>query len=216
MFEKIKETEERYHELETLLGLPEVIQDQKRYRKYAKEHSVLAPIITVLREHRSLQDEITGNRSLLEDPDPEMKKLAKEEMETLDSRLADVENKLKTLLLPKDPNDEKNTLLEIRAGTGGDEAALFAADLFRMYSRYAELRGWKTEILSQNMTGIGGFKEVILLAEGRRVFSRLKYESGGPSGSAGTRDRGSGTHSYLRSHRGRASRGGGSRRGNQA
>ena len=107
MFEKIKETEERFHELETLLGQPEVIQDQKRYQKYAKEHSVLTPIIAVLRKHQSLQDEIAGNRPLLEDPDPEMKKLAKEEIEALDSRLGDAENELKLLLLPKDPNDKK-------------------------------------------------------------------------------------------------------------
>lgn len=178
MFEKIKETEERFHELETLLGQPEVVQDQKRYQKYAKEHSVLAPIITVLREHQALEDEIAGSRSLLEDPDPEMKKLAREEIGALGAQLTNAENALKLLLLPKDPNDAKNTLLEIRAGTGGDEAALFAADLFRMYSRYAELQRWKTEILSQNMTGIGGFKEIILLVEGHMVFSRLKYESG--------------------------------------
>ncbi len=178
MFEKIKETEDRYHELETLLGQAEVLQDQKRYQRYAKEHSVLTPIIMVLRKHQALQEEISGNRSLLEDADPEMRKLAKEEIDALDSRLAGVEDELKLLLLPKDPNDEKNTLLEIRAGTGGDEAALFAADLFRMYSRYAELKHWKTEVLSQNMTGIGGLKEVILLVEGHMVFSRLKYESG--------------------------------------
>ncbi len=178
MFEKIKETEERYHELETLLGQAEVIQDQKRYQRYAKEHSVLTPIIMVLRKHQSLQKEIAGNQSLLEDADPEMRKLAKEEIDALEERLENVEDELRLLLLPKDPNDEKNTLLEIRAGTGGDEAALFAADLFRMYSRYAELRHWKTEVLSQNMTGIGGLKEVILLVEGDMVFSRLKYESG--------------------------------------
>jgi len=178
MFEKLKETEERFHELETLLGQPEVVQDQKRYRKYAKEHSVLAPIVSVMLKHRSIQDEIAGNRFLLEDPDPEMKKMAREEIEALNSQLTDMENQLRLLLLPKDPNDEKNTLLEIRAGTGGDEAALFAADLFRMYCRYAELRGWKTEILSQSMTGIGGIKEIIVLVEGQMVFSRLKYESG--------------------------------------
>ena len=178
MFEKIKETEDRYHELETLLGQPKILQDQKRYRKYAKEHSVLTPIITILHKHQALQNEISENRSLLEDPDPEMKKLAREEMEALNFNLANTEDELKVLLLPKDPNDEKNTLLEIRAGTGGDEAALFAADLFRMYSRYSELRHWKAEVLSQSMTGIGGLKEVILLIEGHMVFSRLKYESG--------------------------------------
>ncbi len=178
MFDKIKETEERYHELETFLGQPEIIQDQKRFQKYAKEHSDLTPIIAVLRKHQALQEEITENRSLLEDPDPEIKKLAKEEIEALNGRLEETADELKILLLPKDPNDEKNILLEIRAGTGGEEAALFAADLFRMYTRYAELNRWKTEVLSQNTTGIGGFKEVILLIEGQRVFSRLKYESG--------------------------------------
>ena len=178
MFEKIKETEERYHELEMFLGQPEIIQDQKRYQKYAKEHSVLTPIINALRGHRSLEKEINENRSLLEDPDPEIKKLAREEMDDLNSRLSAVEDQLKVLLLPKDPNDDKNILLEIRAGTGGEEAALFAADLFRMYNRFAELQRWKTEILSQNMTGIGGLKEVIVLVEGDMVYSRLKYESG--------------------------------------
>ncbi len=178
MFDKIKETEDRYRELETFLGKPEIIQDQKRFQKYAKEHSDLTPIITVLHKHQALEEEIAENRTLLEDPDPEIKKLAREEIDALNAALEKAADELKILLLPKDPNDEKNILLEIRAGTGGEEAALFAADLFRMYSRYAELRRWKTEILSQNMTGIGGFKEVILLIEGQRVFSRLKYESG--------------------------------------
>ena len=178
MFDKIKETEERYHELETFLGQPEIISDQKRYQKYAKEHSVLMPIIAVLHKHQALQSEIDENRPFLEDQDPEMRKLAREEIEALNTHLEKVEDELKVLLLPKDPNDEKNILLEIRAGTGGEEAALFAADLFRMYTRYADLRNWKTEILSQNMTGIGGLKEVILLIEGHMVYSRLKYESG--------------------------------------
>ena len=178
MFDKIQETEERYHELETFLGQPEIISDQKRYQKYAKEHSVLMPIIAVLHKHQALQSEIDENRPFLEDQDPEMRKLAREEIEALNTHLEKVEDELKALLLPKDPNDEKNILLEIRAGTGGEEAALFAADLFRMYTRYADLRNWKTEILTQNMTGIGGLKEVILLIEGHMVYSRLKYESG--------------------------------------
>ncbi len=178
MFDKIQETEERYHELETFLGQPEIISDQKRYQKYAKEHSVLMPIIAVLHKHQALQSEIDENRPFLEDQDPEMRKLAREEIEALNTHLEKVEDELKVLLLPKDPNDEKNILLEIRAGTGGEEAALFAADLFRMYTRYADLRNWKTEILTQNMTGIGGLKEVILLIEGHMVYSRLKYESG--------------------------------------
>jgi peptide chain release factor 1 len=125
-----------------------------------------------------VQEEIESNRSLLNDPDPEMRKLAREEIDSLTLDLEQLGENLKVLLLPKDPNDEKNILLEIRAGTGGDEAALFAGDLFKMYSRYAELKGWKIEILSQNSTGIGGFKEIIVLIEGQMVYSRLKYESG--------------------------------------
>lgn len=178
MFAKVKEIEERYNELEVDLGNPEVVRDQKAYQTYAKEHSMLTPIITAFRKHQSLQDEILDNQSLLDDPDPDIRQLAKEELDNLSSSLSKIEQNLKILLIPKDPNDDKNILLEIRAGTGGDEAALFAADLFRMYSRYAESKGWKTEILSQHMTGIGGLKEIIILVEGNRVFSRLKYESG--------------------------------------
>ena len=176
MFDKMREIEERYDELEAKLGRPEIIRDQKKYQKYAKEHSSLMPIITTFRKYQSIHDEIESSRSLLEDADPEMRKLAREEIESLRPNLLRLENELKLLLLPKDPNDEKNIVLEIRAGTGGEEAALFAADLFRMYTRYAELQGWKAEILSQHVTGIGGFKEVILLIEGDRVYSRLKYD----------------------------------------
>jgi len=164
MFEKIKEIEERYDELERQLGRPEIVRNQKTYKKF--------------RKYISVQDEIENNRSLLDDPDAEMRKLAREEIDTLASTLKKLEKELQFLLLPKDPNDEKNILLEIRAGTGGEEAALFAGDLFRMYNRYAELRGWKADVLSQNATGIGGFKEIIILIEGQMVYSRLKYESG--------------------------------------
>lgn len=178
MFGKIKGIEERYDELERQLARPEVIQDQRLYQGYVKEHGSLTPMITTFRKSRSVKEEIEKNRSLLHDPDPEIRKLAGEEIESLRSELAHLEKELRVLLLPRDPNDEKNTLLEIRAGTGGEEAALFAADLFRMYGRYAEMKGWKTEILSRNATGIGGFKEIIILIEGRMVYSRLKYESG--------------------------------------
>lgn len=178
MFAKIKEIEERYDEFESQMASPGLAQDQNAYRKVAKEHSQLTPIITAFREYQSIQDEIEDNKSLLNDPDPEIKNLAREEIDMLTSNLDRLEDKLKLLLLPKDPNDEKNILLEIRAGTGGDEAALFAADLFKMYCRYAELKGWKIEILSQSITGIGGFKEIIMLMEGKKVYSRLKYESG--------------------------------------
>jgi peptide chain release factor 1 len=178
MFQKIKEIEDRFKQLESEMVRPEIIRDQSNYKKYTKEHSLLSPIIKTFRRYESVQKEIESNRSLLDDPDPEIKKLAREEIESLKSSLSKLEMDLKSLLLPQDPNDEKNIILEIRAGTGGEEAALFAADLFRAYQKYAELRAWKTEILSQNITGIGGFKEVIMLIEGQKVYSRLKHESG--------------------------------------
>jgi peptide chain release factor 1 len=178
MFGKVREIEDHFEQLESDLTRPEIIKNQSLYRKYLKEHSHLSPIITTFRKYKSVQEEMEDNRSLLDDPDPEIKKLVREEMDTLKANLSELEKELKVLLLPKDPNDEKNILLEIRAGTGGDEAALFAAELFRMYSKYAELMGWKIEILGQNITGIGGFKEVIMLIEGQKVYSRLKHESG--------------------------------------
>ena len=178
MFGKIKEIEDRFETVEDELARPEIIQDQRLYQKYLKEHSRLSPIITTFRKHKSVQEEIDKNIPLLDDPDPEMRNLAQEEIEVLRSNLSRLEGDIKLLLLPKDPNDEKNIILEIRAGTGGEEAALFASDLFRMYARYAELKGWKMEILGQNSTGIGGFKEVIILIEGEMVYSLLKHESG--------------------------------------
>lgn len=178
MFAKIKEIEERYGQLEEDLSRPAVIKDQNLYRKLAKEHSGLSSIISTFREYSAVEEEIEESRIILDDPDPEMKKLAKEEIDALSADLDQLEEKLKLLLVPKDPMDEKNIILEIRAGTGGDEAALFAAELFRMYGRYAELKKWETEILSQNITGIGGLKEVIVLISGQMVYSRLKLESG--------------------------------------
>ena len=149
-----------------------MIRDQKTYQRVAKEHSALTPIVRLIRKCQTVQAQIDGNRILLNDSDPEIRALAKEEIDSLRRNLAETEEELKIKLLPKDPNDDKNILLEIRAGTGGDEAALFAADLFRMYTRYAELKGWKTEVLSVHPTGIGGFKEIIVLIEGDRVYSR--------------------------------------------
>ncbi len=178
MLSKIKEIERHYEKLEADLSRPEIIQDQKVYQGYIKEHSQLTPIINTLREANLVEDEIESNRSLLRDSDHEMRRLAKDEIDMLRSRLNELQTDLKFLLLPKDPNDEKNILLEIRAGTGGDEAALFCADLFRMYTRHAESNHWKVDILSQNPTGIGGFKEIVLLIKGEGVYSKLKYESG--------------------------------------
>ncbi|MFH1490406.1 MAG: peptide chain release factor 1 [Pseudomonadota bacterium] len=178
MFGKIRELEDRFARLEGELSRPEIIKDQKTYQKYMKEHGHLAPIVHTYREYSRIREEIENNRPLLNDSDPEMRNLAREEIETLRSGLSRMEEELRLLMLPKDPNDEKNVILEIRAGTGGEEASLFAAELFRLYMRYAELNGWKTENLSQSMTGMGGFKEVIILIEGDRVYSRLKHESG--------------------------------------
>jgi peptide chain release factor 1 len=178
MFTKIKELEDRFMQVEGELSRPDVTKDQKTYQKYAKEHSQLSPIINAFRKYNAIIEEIENNKSLLDDPDHEMRRLAKDEMETLRAELPRLENELKLLLLPKDPNDEKNTIVEIRAGTGGDEAALFAADLFRAYLKYAEARKWKTDILSRHNTGIGGLKEIIVLVEGQDVYSRMKYESG--------------------------------------
>jgi peptide chain release factor 1 len=178
MFSRLKEIEDRCKTLEEDLARPEIIRDQKTYQKLMREHGNLSPIVAVHKEYESLQEEIEGNRSLLEDSDQEIRKLAKEELELLKSKIHALEERLKVLLLPKDPNDERNVLLEIRAGTGGEEAALFAAELFRMYARYSELRGWKTEMMSQHDTGLGGLKEVVLLIAGDGVYSRLKRESG--------------------------------------
>jgi len=178
MFGKVKEIEERYLELENELARPEIIKDQRRYQRFVKEHGRLSPIVNTFRKLNMVQEEIEGNQPLQDDSDPEIRALAKEEIETLKSRLNELERELKVLLLPRDPNDEKNILLEIRAGTGGEEAGLFAHELFRMYVRYAEIKKWKTEILSESVTGIGGLKEVILLIEGDKVYSRLKHESG--------------------------------------
>ena len=178
MFAKIKEIEDRFEQLENELSRPEILKDQNLYKKYSKEHSDLSPIINTYRRYISFKEEIKSNKLLMDDPDQEIRKLAREEAEVLENEVSLIENKLKLLLLPKDPNDEKNIILEIRAGTGGEEAALFAADLLRLYLKYAELCRWKTEILSRNITGKGGYKEVIILIEGDNVYSRLKHESG--------------------------------------
>ncbi len=178
MFAKLDDIKARYKELESRLSNPDVIKDQKTYRQLAKEHSDLGEIVRTYNRYLRVQEEIEENRQMLNDADPEIRQLAKDELESLEKESEELEQRLKVLLLPKDPNDEKNILLEIRAGTGGDEAALFAADLFRMYSRYAEKKGWKVEIMSAHETGIGGYKEVIALISGDKVYSRLKYESG--------------------------------------
>ena len=177
--QRLETLEKRFEELEARLGDPEVIRVQEEYQKLRKEHAELTPLIQTFRRFRQVQKELADSQTLFqEETDEELKALAKEEIETLKAQAGSLEEELRLLLLPKDPNDEKNVLLEIRAGTGGEEAALFAADLFRMYSRLAERHRWKVEVLSHSPTGIGGLKEVIASISGNRVYSRLKYESG--------------------------------------
>ncbi len=179
MFDRLAGLEERYIELEKLLSDPEVINQPREYQKIAKEHADLSPLVEALRRYRKAQEEMESNQDLLrQENDPEMRELIREDLNRLRKELEETEQDLKRMLVPKDPNDEKNVILEIRAGTGGEEAALFAADLFRMYSRYAENRGWKVELLDAHPTGIGGFKEVIAAINGAGAFSRLKFERG--------------------------------------
>ena len=178
MQEMLEGVEQHLDELDRMLGDPEIIRDKKRLLKIAKEHADLRKVIDLYRKLKRLETEIEDNRHLLSEKDEELKELAREEINYLTQERERVERELKTSLVPKDPNDEKNILLEIRAGTGGDEAGLFAADMFRMYAKFAEMNGWKVDILSRNFTGVGGLKEIIALIEGDKVYSQLKFESG--------------------------------------
>jgi len=178
--DKLAEIERKYEELTAQLGDPGVLADQSVYQKTAKAHSELSEVVEKYREWKGIRKGLEETKALLEEAstDLEMKALAHEELSDLEKRRAEVEEELRILLLPKDPNDEKNVVLEIRAGTGGDEASLFAQEIFRMYNRYAESQGWRVEVLSTSLSGIGGIKEVIALIEGQKVYSKLKYESG--------------------------------------
>lgn len=170
----LEEVEKRYEDIERILSDPRI--SPSDIHRYSKERSEISEIVETYREYKKNLDEIDKNRALL--GDKELVELAREEISVLEGERARLEEKLRFLLLPKDPNDDKNVFLEIRAGTGGEEAALFASDLFRMYTRYAERNGWKVEIMNMNETGIGGLKEVIIAIEGKNVYSRLKHESG--------------------------------------
>lgn len=178
MFAKLESLEKKFLELEDELASPGIFDDQSHYRKVAKAHADLRPIVGLFRRHEAICRELEDNRALLKDDDAEIRELAHDEISRLESELPKITHELKVALLPQDPLDEKNTILEIRAGTGGEEAALFAGDLFRMYSRFAELSGWNVEILSQSLAEGGGIKEIICLVSGSRVYSRLKYEAG--------------------------------------
>lgn len=178
MFQKLDEVEDRFKELERLLADPKVLGSPKEMQRLARERIEISKLVATYRDYKRVSDEIQENRDLLSECDDELRELVKSELQSLKERQAVLEEELKILLLPKDPRDDKNIFLEIRAGTGGEEAALFAADLFRMYAKYAEVNRWGVEVMSQNPTGLGGFKEIIALIEGKGVYSRLKYESG--------------------------------------
>lgn len=178
MFDKLQKVENRYENLGRLMAKQEIVTNPDEYRRLTKESADIEKIVEVYREYKRMDEEIKSNLEIAKDNDDELAQLAKDELPSLQKRIKALDEKLRLLLLPKDPLDDKNVLLEIRAGTGGDEAGLFAAELFRMYARYAERNRWKMEILSSNETGIGGYKEIIALIQGRGAYSRLKFEKG--------------------------------------
>ncbi len=179
MFERLDQIEKKYEELTQALSSPDIVNDSARYQKTAKAHSEFTAVVEKYREYKDLTKGIAESKAMVaEESDPDLVKMAQDELRTLEARLEQVQEDIKVLLLPKDPNDSKNVVLEIRAGTGGDEASLFAGEMFRMYTRFAETRRWKVEVMSSSESGIGGLKEVIAIIEGKGVYSQLKYESG--------------------------------------
>ncbi|AGZ37062.1 peptide chain release factor 1 [Pseudomonas sp. SWI6] len=178
LLNKLDTLQDRFEELTALLGDAEVISDQTRFRAYSREYAEVEPVIAAYKEWRKVQDDLEGAQALLKDADPDLREMAVEEVREAKEQLVGLESQLQRMLLPKDPNDGRNVFLEIRAGTGGDEAAIFSGDLFRMYSRYAERRGWRLEILSENEGEHGGYKEIIARVEGDNVYGKLKFESG--------------------------------------
>ncbi len=178
MLEKLDGVEKRFTEVEKRLSDPNIVKDREAYQRYSREHSDLNKIVTVYKEFKQIVTELEDSFELLKDNDPSMKELAQEEIDALSMRKESLEDDLKKLLIPKDPLDEKNVLLEIRAGTGGEEAALFVNDLFRMYTRFADNRKWKVEVMNHHPTGVGGLKEIIAMIHGKGVYSFFKYESG--------------------------------------
>ncbi|TLS36704.1 peptide chain release factor 1 [Pseudalkalibacillus caeni] len=179
MLERLEAIEERYEKLNELLSDPEVINDTNKLREYSKEQSDLQEIVQVYRVYKTVTDELEDAKVMLEEEkDQEMREMVKLELNELEEREEELSDKLKVLLLPKDPNDDKNVIVEVRGAAGGDEAALFAGDLYRMYSRYAEVQGWKTEVIEASSTELGGYKEIIFMINGNGAYSKLKYENG--------------------------------------
>jgi peptide chain release factor 1 len=178
MFDRLDQIEERYEDLGRQLGDPSLVSDQKKFQTVAKQHRDLEPTVDKFREYRKLRDGVAEAKAMLTESDAEMRAMAEDELLTLEPKLATTEEELKVLLLPKDPNDDKNVIVELRAGTGGDEASLFVAEVFRMYLRFAEQHKWKVEVLSQTDSDVGGLKDVTAIFEGDKVYSQMKYESG--------------------------------------
>ncbi len=179
MYNKLDLLEKRYEELNRLLAQPDVATDPGKLREYGQEQAEIQEVVEAYRQYKDITAELESTRAMLDDSlGPEMQELVEEEIEALEDKQTQLQDQIRVMLLPRDPRDQKNVIMEIRAGTGGEEAALFASDLYRMYSRYAENQGWRTDILNANRTGIGGFKEVIFEVQGRGAYSRLKYESG--------------------------------------
>jgi peptide chain release factor 1 len=178
MFERLEQIEARFESLGEQLADPEIISDQPKYQKIAKQHRDLEAIVEKYREYKQVTRGIADAKAMMQESDPDLRAMAEEELLQLEERLPAIQEALKLLLLPKDPNDEKNIIIEIRAGTGGDEASLFVAEVFRMYSRFAEQHRWKVEVLSSSESSVGGLKEVIAIIEGDKVYSQMKYESG--------------------------------------
>jgi peptide chain release factor 1 len=179
MFDKLEFIEEKYEDLTFKISDPNIINDQSVWQKYMREHADIEPIVMKYREYKKVTEGIQESKEIIEESsDEELRDLAKMELSELEESMEEIQADLKILLIPKDPNDEKNVIVEIRAGAGGDEAAIFAANLFRMYSMYSEKRRWKTEVMSMNATGVGGYKEVVFMVKGKGAYSRLKYESG--------------------------------------
>ena len=178
MFEKLKGVEKRFSEIEEFLSDPDIINNREAYQKYVREHAELGKVVTVFRTYSQVVEDLDESAELLADGDSDIKDLAREEIASLTQQKESLEKDLKKLLVPRDPNDERNVIIEIRAGTGGEEAALFGGDLFRMYSKYAENRKWKIEVLSHHETGVGGIKEIIAMVHGKGAYSALKFESG--------------------------------------
>ncbi|MFZ2464348.1 MAG: peptide chain release factor 1 [Caldibacillus thermoamylovorans] len=179
MFDRLAAVEDRYEKLNELLSDPDVVSDPKKLREYSKEQSAIQETVQTYREYKQVKEELQDAKLLLEDKlDAEMREMVKEEVASLEERAKQLEEQLKILLIPKDPNDDKNVIMEIRGAAGGEEAALFAGDLFRMYSRYAESQGWKIDVIEANSTGLGGYKEIIFMINGHGAYSKLKYENG--------------------------------------